>query len=287
MRFFNRYKNILLGNHETTDDQSSDIWPGLPRFRVTPPMVVPPPGKHLTDPDIPKLDDGSNLGYMFATVLMHFDPDHLRNRFRKQWEDNPSDVIAYMYWKREEEEANPEPQATPAAEIPLTRLPSKTHDAYGKYLGLLMDLQPDGDQHTFTNIEKAKRIARDTGLDKALERIPRKIIDDALSVECTREWGGGWEVLESHLNNDDLEDSYREMMDWIAGGGVTARQVIRNSRRVLPAYEQLTQLLSRLQSVKDSGDLDAANREQKQKMLDQYGFSETLYDPANIWFDDP
>lgn len=224
---------------------------------------------------------------MFATVLMHFDPDHLRNRFRKQWEDNPSDVIAYVYWKREEEGANPEPQATPAAEIPLTRLPSKTHDAYGKYLGLLMDLQPDGDQHTFTNIEKAKRIARDTGLDKALERIPRKIIDDALSVECTREWGDGWEVLESHLNNDDLEDSYREMMDWIAGGGVTARQVIRNSRRVLPAYEQLTQLLSRLQSAKDSGELDAANREQKQKMVDQYGISETLYDPANIWFDDP
>ena len=54
MRFFNRYKNKLLGNHETTDDQSSDIWPGLPGFRVAPPMVVPPPGKHLTDPDIPK-----------------------------------------------------------------------------------------------------------------------------------------------------------------------------------------------------------------------------------------
>ena len=243
-------------------------------------------GKHLTDPDIPKLDDGSILGYMFDTVLVHFNPDHLRNRFRKQWEDNPSDVIAYVYWKREEEEANPGPQATPAAEIPLTRLPSETHDAYGKYLTLLMDLQPEGDQRTFSNIEKAKRIARDTGLDKVLERIPRKIIDDALSVECTREWGDGWEVLEPYLNSD-MEDSYREMMDWIAGGGVTARQVIRHSRKVIPAYEQLTQLLNRLQSSKDSGELDAANREQKQQMVDQYGISPNLYDPANIWFDDP
>ena len=74
MRFFNRYKNKLFGNHETPYNQSDDIWPGLPRFRVTPPMVVPPPGKHLTDPDIPKLDDGSILGYMFDTVLMHFNP---------------------------------------------------------------------------------------------------------------------------------------------------------------------------------------------------------------------
>ena len=40
-----------------------------------------------------------------------------------------------------------------------------------------------------------------------------------MSVECTREWGDGWEVLEPYFNNDDLEDSYREMMDWIAGGG--------------------------------------------------------------------
>ena len=287
MRFFDRYKNKLFGNPETPHDQSGDVWPGLPRFRVRPPMVVPPPRKHLTDPDIPKLDDGSILGYMFHTVLMHFNPDHLRNRFRKQWEDDPSDVIGYVYWKREEEEANPGPHGAPAAEIPLTRLPSETHDAYGEYLTLLMDLQPDGDRPTFSNIEKAKRIARDTGLDKALERIPRKIIDDALSAECTWEWGDGWEVLKEYLNNDDLEDSYREMMDWIAGGGVTAGQVIRNSRRVMPAYERLTQLLYRLQSAKDSGELDAANREQKQKMVDQHGTSTSLYDPANIWFDDP
>ena len=287
MRFFNRYKNKRSGKHEAPADQSSDIWPGLPRFRVTPPMVVPPPGKHLTDPSIPKLDDGSILGYMFDTVLMHFHPDRIRNEFRKQWEDNPSDIVAYLYWKREEEEANPRPQATPAAEIPITRLPSATYDAYGEYLTLLMDLQPNRDTPTFRNIEKARRIAQGTGLDKALERIPRKIIDDALSVECTREWGDGWEVLEPYLNNDDLEDSYREMMDWIAGGGVVTGQIVRNSRKVMPAYEQLTPLLNRLQSAKDSGELDAANREEKQQIVDQFGTSANPYDPANIWFDDP
>ena len=287
MRLFNRYTNKRSGKHEALADRASDIWPGLPRFRVTPPMVVSPPGKHLTDPGIPKLGDGSILAYMFDTVLMHFNPDHLRNKYRKQWEDNPSDTVAYVYWKSEEEEANPGPQATPAAEIPLTRLPSETHDAYGEYLTLLMDLQPYCDQPTFSNIEKAKHIAQVTGLDKALERIPRKIIDDALSVECTREWGDGWGELEPYLNNDDLEDSYREMMDCIAGGGVTTGRIIRNSRKVMPAYERLTQLLNRLQSAKDSGELDAVNREKKQQMVDRYGISATPYDPANIWFDDP
>ena len=143
------------------------------------------------------------------------------------------------------------------------------------------------DQRTFSNIERAKRIAQDTVLDKALERIPRKIIDDALDVECTREWGDGWEVLEPYLNNNDFEDSYHEMMEWIAGGGLATGQVIRNSRRVKPAYERLTQLLNRLQSAKDSGELDAANREEKQQLVDQYGISPKQYDPADIWFDDP
>ena len=287
MRFFNRYRNKHSGKHEASANQSSDIWPGLPQFRVTPPMVVPLPARHLTDPVIPKLDDGSILGHMFDTVLMHFNPDHLSNKFRKQWEDNPSDFIAYLYWRHEEEETNAGPEVTPVAEIPLTMLPSETHDAYGEYLTLLMDLQPYCDQPTLSNVEKAKRIAQDTGLDKALERIPRKIIDDALSVECTLEWGDGWEVLEPYLSNNGFEDSYREMMDCIAGGGVTAGRIIRNSRKVTHAYERLTQLLSRLQSAKHSGELDTANRESKQKMVDRYGISTTPYDPANIWFDEP
>ena len=287
MRFFNRYKNRRSIKDEAPVDESTDIWPGLPHFRVTPPMVVPPPGQHLTYPDIPKLDDGSILGYMFDTVLKHFNPDHIRTKFRKQWEDNPSDTIAYLYWKREDEEADPEPQGTPIVEIPLTRLPSETHDAYGKYLALLMDLQPDYDEPKFSNIERAKRIAQHSGLDKALESIPRKIIDDALNVECSREWGDGWEVLEPYLDNRDSENSYREMMDWIAGGGVAAGQIIRNSRKVVPAYDRLTQLLNRLQLVKESGELDAANREEKRRLSDQYGISAIPYDPANIWFDDP
>ncbi len=287
MRFFNRYKNRRSIKEEAPIDESTDIWPGLPHFRVTPPMVVPPPGPHLTDPGIPNLDDGSTLGYMFDSVLKHFNPDHIRTKFRKQWEDNPSDIIAYLYWKREDEEADPEPKGTPIVEIRLTRLPSETHDAYGKYLTLLMDLQPDSDGPRFSNIERAKRIGQHTGLDRALERIPRKIIDDALSVECTREWGDGWEVLEPYLDNHDLEDSYRQMMDWIAGGGVAVGQIIRNSRKVMPAYDRLTQLLDRLQTVKDSGELDAARREERRRLAGEYGISAIPYDPANIWFDEP
>ena len=287
MRFFNRNKNKRISNHEAPGDLSDDMLPGLPRFRVTPAMVVPPPARHLTSPDIPKFDPSSNLGYMFETVLTHFNPDHLRNKFERQWKDDPSDMVSYVSWKREEEEANPNQQATPIDEVPLTRLPSETHDAYGEYLALLMALQPQSDTPKFSNIEKAKCIAQDTGLDKALEGIPRRIIEDTLSVECTHEWGDGWEVLEPHLNNNDWEAPYRSMMDWTAGAGVATGQIIKNSRKVMPAFERLTQLLYRLQSAKDSGELDAANRGKKQQMANQFGILAKPYDPANIWFDDP
>ena len=130
-------------------------------------------------------------------------------------------------------------------------------------------------------------MAQDVGFDKALERIPRKIIDDVLNIECTREWGDGWEILEPYLSNNDLEHSYREMMDQVAGCGLAAGQIVRNSRKVIPAYERLNQLLNRLQSAKDSGELDAANREEKQQMMDRYGISASPYDPAYIWFDEP
>ena len=224
---------------------------------------------------------------MFETILTHFNPDHVRDRFKKSWEDDPNDVISYMYWKRAEEDASPNPKAMPVNEVPLIRLPSETYHAHGEYLMLLMDLQPQGSQPKFNNIKKAKRIAQDTGLDQALENIPRPIIENAMSVECTMEWGDGWEILEPHLDNDAWESPYRDMMDWIAGGGYWTGQIIRKSREVTPAYERLTQLLLRLQTAKDSGDLDAANREKKQHMTDQFAISTELYNPANIWFDDP
>ena len=287
MRLFNRNNSKGISNRETPEDVSGDICPGLPKFRVAPPMVVPPPAKHLTNPYIPKMDDGSTLGYMFESVLLHFNPDHIREQFERQWKDDPGNVIYYLTWKREVEESDSDLQAMPADEIPLTRLPSKTHDAYGKYLFLLMELQPQFDAPQFSNIEKAKRIAQDTGLGQALEKIPRRIADQALSIECTREWGDGWEILERYLSNKDWEGPYREMMDWIAGGGYNIGRIIRNSRKVMPAYERLTQMLNRLQSAKDSGELDAANREEKQQMMDRHGILSKPYDPADIWFDDP